>query len=259
MSLDPTTASDLAETLYTAYETKEPIEPLTEETELTTADAYDVQSRVLETVRGADGERVGHKLGLVSEAKQEQLGIAEPIFGALTDEMLLEGPVPTDELIAPRLEAEVGFLIEDSLEPPVSTTDVLAATGAVVPVVEILESRFAGWSIPSAQDVIADMTSAAYVVVGERFRDVRDVDLATESVLVRHNGELAATGVAADIMGHPARSVAWLGDRLADRDDSIEAGELVISGGISAAIDVEPADVFSVDFATIGSISVRAE
>lgn len=258
MSLDPATVDALAETLSTAYRTKEPIEPITDETELTIADAYDVQSRVLEKAY-PDGERVGHKLGLVSEAKQEQLGIAEPIFGALTDEMILEGPVPTDEMIAPRLEAEVGFLLDDSLEPPVSTTDVLAATQAVVPVVEILESRFVGWSIPSAQDVIADVTSAAHVVVGERFRDVSDVDLALESVLVRHNGELAATGVAADIMGHPARSVAWLGDRLADRDDSIDAGELVISGGISAAIDVEPGDVFGVEFATIGSISVRAE
>jgi 2-keto-4-pentenoate hydratase len=128
-----------------------------------------------------------------------------------------------------------------------------------VPVVEILESRFQGWSIPSAQDVIADLTSAGRFVVGESFRDVSDVDLAMESILVSVNGDIEATGVGADIMGHPARAVSWLGNRLEAEDDMLREGELVMSGGITAAIDIEPGDVYNVEFANIGSMQLRAE
>jgi len=126
-------------------------------------------------------------------------------------------------------------------------------------VVEILESRYQGWSIPSAQDVIADLTSAGKVIIGDRHRDVTDLDLKMESVAVSVNGELEATGVGGDIMGNPARPVAWLADRLADVDDGLLAGELVMSGGITAAIDIEPGDVYGIEFANLGSMEVRAE
>ncbi|WP_311172738.1 2-keto-4-pentenoate hydratase [Halobellus ordinarius] len=251
----------LATTLFEAYEEKEPIEPLSEETEFSTEDAYRIQFEVFDRLSaGGREDIVGHKLGLVSEAKQEQLGIPEPIFGYVAHETVLENePIPTDEMIAPRIEAEIGFIIDEDLEPPVSTMDVLTSTRAVVPVVEILESRFQGWSIPSAQDVIADLTSAGKVIVGEQYRDVTDLDLAMEGVAVSVNGEVEATGLGADIMGNPARPLAWLAERLEDVDDGLREGELVMSGGITAAIDIEPGDVYGIDFANLGSIDVRAE
>jgi 2-keto-4-pentenoate hydratase len=261
MTLSQSELDELADKLYDAYDTKEPIAPLTDgDVELTTGDAYAIQSRVFERLT-ADPDRIaGHKLGLVSDAKQEQLGIGEPIFGYLAPETRLSGePIPVDEMIAPRIEAEIGFVLDADLEPPVTTTDVLTSTRAVVPVVEILESRFQGWSIPSAQDVIADLTSAGRFVVGESFRDVSDVDLAMESILVSVNGDIEATGVGADIMGHPARAVSWLGNRLEAEDDMLREGELVMSGGITAAIDIEPGDVYNVEFANIGSMQLRAE
>lgn len=260
MSLSDSEKTDYADRLYEAYETKEPIEPITEDdTELTTEEAYEIQAKVVERIR-EDTEGIGHKLGLVSEAKQEQLGIQEPIFGYISEENVLDGePIPSSEMINPRLEAEIGFILREDIEPPVTTTDVLSATQAVVPVVELIESRFKGWSIPTAQDVIADNTSTAKLAIGETFRDIRDIDLVHEGVTVSVNGELEATGVGADIMGHPARSVAWLGNRLADLDERLVAGELVMSGGISAAIDTEPGDVYHVTFGNLGSIELRAE
>lgn len=260
MTLSRSEIDELAADLYEAYETKTPIPPLTDEVELSTDEAYEIQSRVFEQITDDPDRIVGHKLGLVSGAKQEQLGIDEPIFGYVAPETLLSGdPIPTEEMIAPRIEAEIGFVIDDDLEPPVTTTDVLAATRAVVPVIEILESRFQGWSIPSAQDVIADLTSAGRVAVGESFRDVSDVDLAMESVVVSVNGEIEATGVGADILGHPGRAVSWLGNRLEAENDALRAGELVMSGGITAAIDIDPGDVYHVEFGTIGSMQLRAE
>jgi 2-keto-4-pentenoate hydratase len=259
MALSESEIDDLVETLSEAYETKEPIAPLTDDMEFTTEEAYEIQSRVFDRIADSS-DVVGHKLGLVSEAKQEQLGISEPIFAPVVRETLLHGgPIPVDEMIAPRIEAEIGFIIGEDISAPVTPTDVLTSTRAVVPVVEILESRYQGWSIPSAQDVIADLTSAGKVGIGESFRDVTDIDLMMESIVVSVNGEIEETGVGADIMGHPARAVSWLGNRLEEKDDALKAGELVMSGGITAAIDIEPGDVYNVQFANIGSVELRAE
>ncbi|RQH02625.1 2-keto-4-pentenoate hydratase [Natrarchaeobius oligotrophus] len=260
MSLSEDKLDEFAESLYDAQESGSPIPPLTDDEEFSVAESYEIQSRVVDRLRGDDGGIVGHKLGLVSEAKQEQLGIQEPIFGYVTDDTVLEGPtIPSESMISPRLEAEIGLVLGEDVPAPATATDVLSATEAVVPVVEILESRFQGWSIPSAQDVIADNTSAGRIFVGERLRDVTDVDLAMESVVISVNGEVEATGVGADIMGHPARAVSWLANRLPDVDDGLEAGELILTGGINAAIDIEPGDVYNVQFATIGDIELRAE
>ncbi|MFC6724357.1 2-keto-4-pentenoate hydratase [Halobium palmae] len=261
MALTDEEVEGLADRLYEAYESKEPIPPLTEETEFDTEDAYRVQIELFDRIsEGGREDVVGHKLGLVSEAKQEQLGIPEPIFGYVAHETVLQNePIPTEEMIAPRIEAEIGFVLEEDVPAPVTPTDVLTSTKSVVPVVEILESRFQGWSIPSAQDVIADLTSAGGVVVGESHRDVTDVDLKMESVVVSVNGEVEAAGVGADIMGHPARAVSWLGNRLEDVDDGLRQGELILSGGITAAIDVEPGDVYTVEFGNLGSVELRAE
>jgi len=261
MPLSSAEIDDLATKLYDAYDRKEPIAPLTDDVEFSTEDAYRIQFEVFDRLSaGGREDVVGHKLGLVSEAKQEQLGIPEPIFGYVAHETVLENePVPTDEMIAPRIEAEIGFILDEDLTAPVSVTDVLTATRAVVPVVEILESRFQGWAIPSAQDVIADLTSAGKVIVGEQYRDVTDVDLKMESVAVSVNGELESTGVGGDIMGNPARPVAWLAERLDDVDDGLREGELVMSGGITAAIDIEPGDVYTIEFANLGTMEVRAE
>ncbi|RJT05492.1 2-keto-4-pentenoate hydratase [Halococcus sp. IIIV-5B] len=259
MALSQSEIDDLVDDLYEAYETKTAIKPVSDDTEFTTEEAYTVQSRVFDRIHDEDNRRIGHKLGLVSEAKQEQLGILEPIFAPVIEEMVLdENVIPTEELIAPRIEAEIGLIIDEDVPEPVTTADVLSATRAVVPVAEVLESRYQGWTIPSAQDVIADLTSASYVIVGESLANVTDVDLPMESVVVSVNGEIEETGVGADIMGHPARAVSWLGNRLEDRDDGLSAGDLVMTGGITAAIDVEPGDVYHIEFGSIGSIEVRA-
>ena len=260
MSLSQSEKAEFAEILFDAYANKEPIEPLSDDTEFTTEEAYEIQAQVLEKMTEGDNAIAGHKLGLVSEGKQEQLGIPEPIFGYVTEENVLDDrTIPTEDMIAPRLEAEVGFILGEDVSAPASPTDIMMATDAVVPVVEILESRFKGWTIPTPQDVIADNTSTGHVFIGETMRAPTDVDLKTEGVVVTVDGETQSTGVGADVMGHPARSVAWLVNRLEDLDEGLEAGELVMSGGVSAALDIEPGDVYNVEFADIGAIELNAE
>ena len=259
MALSDTELDELVDRIYEGYAEKTEIAPLTDDYDVTTEEAYEIQGRVFDRINES-GRVLGHKLGLVSEAKQEQLGIPEPIFAPIVAETLLENePIRLDDMIAPRIEAEIGLVLDETLEAPVTATDVLAATRGVVPVVEILESRFEDWRIPSAQDVIADLTSAGGVYVGESLSDVTDVDVQMESIALSVNGEIRSTGVGADIMGHPARAVAWLANRLAEDDERLEAGELLMTGGIGAAIDVEPGDVYHVQFANIGTLDIRAE
>lgn len=254
MTLSQSAVDAHAETVYDAFANKDPIEPLTEEDDLSVDDAYAIQSAVIDRILGDEDGVLGYKLGLVSGAKQEQLGIDEPIYCAVPEDFVLDGPIPASELIAPRVEAEIGLVLGADLEPPVTTTDVLANTARVVPVIEVLESRFEAWAIPSAQDVIADITSGCRVVVGERQLDVADVDLAMEGVAVWKNGELVETGLGADIMGHPAKGVPWLADRAADQGATLQAGDLVMTGGITAAVDIEPGDSVTVEFGSLGTV-----
>lgn len=246
--------------LYRAFQEKELVDPLTESDDLSVEDAYAIQQGVIDRILGDDGNTAGYKLGLVSGAKQAQLGIDEPIFCPVPQDLLIEPPrLDLDDCIKPRLEAEIGLVLEDTLKPPVTSTEVIASTKRVVPVIEIIESRYKDWNIPTAEDVIADITSCRRVFLGDRVRDIGQVDLAMEGITLTHNGELVETGIGADIMGNPAAGVAWLAERLAQRGDQLSAGDLVMTGGITAAVDIEPGDIFNVQFGTLGSIDVVAE
>ena len=246
--------------LYRAFDEKELVDPITDSDDLTVEDAYAIQEGVIDRILGADGETAGYKLGLVSGAKQAQLGIDEPIFCPVPQELLIEPPhLDLDDCIKPRLEAEIGLVLGETLEPPVTSAEVIAKTQRVVPVIEIIESRYKDWNIPTAEDVIADITSCRRVFLGNRALDVGDVDLAMEGITLTHNGELVETGIGADIMGNPAAGVSWLAERLAQRGDVLSAGDLLMTGGITAAVDIEPGDIFNVHFSTLGSIDVVAQ
>ncbi|WP_262177447.1 2-keto-4-pentenoate hydratase [Haloarcula laminariae] len=259
MSIDETTKDDLAGSLYEAHEAGEPIDALTATHDLTIEDAYEIQSSVVQQ-RIEDGATVvGHKVGLTSDAIQEQLGVDEPDFGRLLDTMFVEGRlVPSEKLIAPRIEPEVGFLIGEELEPPVSYLDVLEATQAVVPVLEVIDSRVRDWDI-QIQDTIADNASSAMYLTGESATSLDGIDLSLEGVKLYRNGTLEASGVGAAVLDHPARSVAWLANTLADLGQHLTAGQLVLSGSLTPAVDVAPGDALTAEFTSIGSLTARIE
>lgn len=257
MPVDDDTREQLAESLYDAFRSRSQIDRLTATHDLTITDAYDVQTRLVERWLDDGAEVVGHKIGLTSDAIQSQLGVDEPDFGRLLDRMFVEGPtIPAESLVQPRVEPEVGFLIEDPLEPPVTYLDVLDATGRVVPVVEVIDSRVRDWDI-RIQDTIADNASSALYVTGEFTTSTDGLDLSLEGVKLYRNGRLETSGVGAAVLDHPARAVAWLANTLADLDESIEPGQIVLSGSLTPAVDVEPGDTLSVEFTSIGGLDAR--
>ncbi len=259
MPLDDATRADLADELYRALRDAEPVDPLTDRHDLDVADAYAIQSRLIDRRLEDGASVVGHKIGLTSEGIQEQLGVDRPDYGRVLDSMFLpDGAVPVADLILPRIEPEVGFLLGEELEPPVDYLDVLAATEAVLPVLEVIDSRVRDWDI-ELEDTIADNASSALYVAGEAASDVAGRDLSLEGVKFRRNGEVVSSGVGEAVLGHPAKAVAWLANTLGERDARLEAGHVVLSGSVTPAVDLAPGDVFTAEFSTIGTVTARAE
>lgn len=255
MAIDEETREALGAELYEALRSGSAIDPITDRHELTVADAYDVQSAFVERLRRDGASVVGHKIGLTSEGIRAQLGVDEPDFGRLLDTMFVdERTVTTADLIAPRVEPEIGFVLDADLPATATYRDVLAATDAVVPVAEIIDSRIRDWEL-EIEDTVADNGSSGRFVVGEQFTDVSGRDLSLEGATLRKNGELVEAGVGANVLEHPARAVAWLADALADTDESLSAGDIVLSGSFTPAVDLAPGDVVTLEFTSLGTLT----
>jgi 2-oxo-3-hexenedioate decarboxylase len=256
LAISPT---DLADRLYEAAAAGQLVDPLTDEHPgLTEEDAYRIQEALLARHEANGARRIGAKLGLTSRAKQTEMHVDQPIWGWLTDRMLLDPGQPLElrSLVQARVEPEIAFLLERDLAGSgVTAVEVLNATRAVVPALEILDSRYRDYRFRLA-DVVADNASAGRFVLGAV--SVRpDFDLALVGVVLEKNGELITTAAGAAVLGHPASAVAWLVRRLAQRGGGLRAGEIILSGGLTSVVRVEPGDVVTATFDRLGSISIR--
>lgn len=244
--------SDLVDRLVNAVRTRTPLEPA--DSGLTPDAAYDMQDQVI----AALGGRVeGAKLGLTSPAKQVQMKVDEPAYGwLLAGSRLRPGELlVAAELIQPRVEPEIAFLIGDDLEGAAVTAEqVMAATQAVMPAIEVLDSRYAGYSF-TLPSVIADNASAARYAVGDPVRP-GEIDLRTVGCVFSKNGRVAATAAGAAVLNHPAAAVAWLIRKLAARGRCLDAGSLVLTGALTEAVAVSPGDVVTVEIDRIGTVEV---
>ena len=239
-----------AKELITAEEKVEPIEPFSDRAKLNVEDAYKIQLEVIR-IKGEKGQKeIGKKIGLTSKRMMKAVGVDQPDYGYIMDAMMVdEGfPIVLSELIKPKIEAEIGFVLGADLKGPgVTALDVLRCTAGVVPTFEIIDSRIKDWRI-RIQDTIADNASIGRVVAGGRMTDVFGLDLRTVGVVVRKNGEIVETAAGAEVLGNPAQSVAWLVNKLSDFGVSLKAGELVISGSVISAIEVKEGDVIQAEF-----------
>lgn len=258
--MNPELHQTLGDELYAALRDRQTVEPLSaRHPEITIADAYAIQQRLLAR-RLAAGERVvGKKIGVTSQAVMDMLGVFQPDFGWLTDGMVFnEGQaVPAATLIQPKAEGEIAFVLRRALKGPgVTAADVLAATEGVMACFEIVDSRIRDWKI-RIQDTVADNASCGVFVLGDRLVDPREVDLATCGMVLEKNGEIVATGAGAAALGHPANAVAWLANTLGALGIGLEAGEVVLSGSLAAMVPVQAGDDLRVTIGGIGGCSVR--
>ncbi|GAB6987992.1 2-keto-4-pentenoate hydratase [Paenibacillus pini] len=252
----------LASELMNAESSQIAIAPFTERyPDLTVTDAYHIQLQVVEQRLAAGRHIIGKKVGLTSKAMQTMLNVNEPDYGHLLDDMEVadQQVVSVKDMISPRIEAEIGFVLDRDLRgPDVTFLDVLLATKYVVPTLEIIDSRIADWKIKLI-DTVADNGSSARVVVGQQKTPIDHLDLRALGMVLLKNGELIATGSGAAALGHPAHAIAWLANKLSDFNISLKAGEIILPGALSGAVNVYAGDHIEARFGQLGNVSVAFE
>jgi 2-oxo-hept-3-ene-1,7-dioate hydratase len=231
---------------------------------MTIEDGYAV-SRAWMKLKAAQGRRViGHKIGLTSRAMQISSQISEPDYGTLLDDMLYApGDIPQDRFIAPRVEVELAFVLKKTLQgEKISVDDVLDATDYVTPAIEIIDSRIEQFDrhtkvMRKVFDTISDNAANGGIVLGGRQVKPRDLDLPWCGAILRQNGVVEETGLAAGVQGHPAIGVAWLAQKLAPWGEHLEAGEIVLAGSFTRPVAAKRGDRFEADYGALGAFSFQ--
>jgi len=227
-------------------------------------DAYAIQRAWVALKRARGRVILGHKIGLTSKAMQYSSNISEPDYGALLDDMFFEDGVDlaVQRFILPRLEVELAFVLGRPLRgPDCRLADVLIATDAIRPALEIIDARIHQVDPESkvtrkVTDTISDNAANAAVVLGKPFNP-RAVDLRWVSAICARNGEIEETGVAAAVLNHPGNGVAWLANKLWPYGEELKSGEIVLAGSFTRPVPARQGDAFTVDYGPFGSISCR--
>lgn len=236
--------------------------PTSEIPDLDVEDAYQIQLETIRRKTQAGLSVSGKKIGLTSKAMQEVLGVDEPDYGHLLDVMKMEndGCISSLRLIQPKVEAEVAFILRKDLHGPnITVEDVIEATDYVVASIEVVDSRVKDWEI-KLSDTVADNASSGLYILGDNKIHLSEIDLPSIQMSLYKNGEFINQGTGEAVLGNPATCVAWLANKLHWFKGSLNAGEVILSGALSAAIEAKPGDRFTADFGEkLGRVSVNFE
>ena len=251
-------AADLAEAEWTRV----PMSPLiVAYPDIDVVDAYEIQLINIRQRIAEGAVVVGHKVGLSSEAMQKMMGVDEPDYGHLLADMEVfeDVPVVAAKYLFPRVEVEVGFLLAEDLPGAGCTEDdVLAATAAFAPSIELIDTRIRDWKIALC-DTIADNASSAGYVLGPARVSPKDVDITAIDAVLTRNGDVVAEGRSDAVLGNPVTAVAWLARKVDSFGVRLRAGDIVLPGSCTRAIDARPGDEFVADFAGLGSVRLSFE
>jgi 2-keto-4-pentenoate hydratase len=255
-----TDAPGKAKALYEARRTRVPIEPFTDaDPSLGMADGYAVQKELTRLLL-ADGDRVaGYKVGLTSKPMQKLIGVDSPDYGpVLASTLHTDGAtVSLSKFIAPKVEAEIVFVLGDSLRGPgVTVDDARAAISGAVAGMEIVDSRIADWRIKLA-DTIADLASNGAMAIADRTVPVDGFDPRLIGMVLTRNDEVIDNAAGAAALDDPVAVVAWLANVLGEHDIALEPGHMVLTGALHAAVTMSPGDVFTAEFDRLGPITIR--
>lgn len=257
-TFDARTAERIAAELVASRAARHTRGPLTDEMTLSMDDAYRIQGAVTATRRARGERQIGWKLGYTSLAMRAQMGVDQPNFGPLTDAMVVaDGASVPDTVLQPRVEPEVAIRLRADIEWPTTLDDVAAAVGSAHACLEVVDSVYTGYRF-RIEDNTADGSSAAHVVIGAALSP--DASLDEVGVELVHNDVVVGQATGAAASGHPLAGVVWLAEALAVTGQQLRAGDLIITGGLTAAVALNEGDVVSATFAVgqhIDKVTVR--
>lgn len=260
--ISPPSLDQLVDIVLDAQLAPHEIEKLTNHYPLTIEQGYAVQRQLIERLVARGAKVVGKKTGLTSRAKQQAMGVHEACYGYLLDNTLYyEGkPLSLSGLIHPRAEPELAFVLAKPLKGPgVTGAQALAATQEIRLALELIDSRYQNFSFTLA-DVVADNCSAGKLLLSEKGFSPYAYDLRLMGLTLERNGDLAYTGAGAAVLGHPANAVAWLANKLYELEGKgLEAGEIVLAGAFTPAVELKPGDKVKACFAGAGELLLEIE
>ncbi|MEO5665251.1 MAG: fumarylacetoacetate hydrolase family protein [Nocardioides sp.] len=253
-----TNVQPATERLDLAQQTLTPCPPVRDLIGADAEAAYAVQRAGIARRVAAGASVVGRKVGLTSPAVQAQIGVDQPDFGVLLDDMgFADGAsVSTHGLLQAKVEAEVAFVLgADLAEGDLDDAQVRAAVAQVLPALEIVDSRIAGWDITFA-DTVADNGSSALYVLGGAAKTLDQVEPVDVEMSMTRNGEVVSTGNGAACLGDPLNALAWLARTARDLGEPLRAGQVILSGALGPMVPVAAGDTFEAQISGLGSVSV---
>jgi 2-keto-4-pentenoate hydratase len=221
------------------------------------AGAYAVQA--LNTRRWQDAGRriVGRKVGLTAKAVQVQLGVDQPDFGVLFEDMAIAdgGTLLTSQVLQPKAEAEIALVLTGDLDKANPTIeDIEAAVGHAIAAIEIVDSRIADWKITFA-DTVADNGSSAFFVLGSDPKPLDGLDLYSCGMVLEVNGKIASLGAGAACLGHPLEAARWLATTLHAIGEPLRAGDVLMTGALGPMVALTPGDKVRAVIGGLGEVS----
>ena len=237
--------------------------------EMTLEDGYRINCAWVALKLSKGHQVIGHRIGLTSRAMQQASQIDEPDFGTLLEHMrytCVAGKVldiPFKNFIAPRVEVELAFVLKDSIQGPnISVQQVLDATAYVTPAIEIIDARIDQFDrhtqvMRKVFDTISDNAANAGIVLGGEQVDPYATDLPWCGAVLKQNGVVEETGMAAGVQGHPAIGIAWLANKLAPCNESLQAGEIVLAGSFTRPVAAKVGDAFEADYGPLGCLQFK--
>jgi 2-keto-4-pentenoate hydratase len=199
---------------------------------------------------------VGRKVGLTARAVQVQLGVDQPDYGVLFDDMAIPdgGELLASKVLQPKAEAEIAIILGADLNDPGVTRDgVAAAVASVAAAIEIVDSRIADWKITFA-DTVADNGSSAFFAVSRDAKPLKGLDLWSCGMVMQVNGTIASLGAGAACLGHPLNAATWLAQTLAARGEPLRAGDLILTGALGPMVALRPGDRVEATIGGLGSV-----
>jgi 2-oxo-hept-3-ene-1,7-dioate hydratase len=248
-----------ADALFVAEQTGTPIDPISATyPDADIEDAYRISLLVTDAKVAAGRLVKGHKIGLTSKAMQRFVGSTEPDFGTLFDDWFVDegSTIPMSVFNRPLVEVEIAFVLGERLRGPgVTAADVIRATDFVLPSIEIVDTRQNGRGPKLLVDSISDAAMCGRVILGACPKRLTEIDVRAIGASLLKNGEVEESGVSAAVVGSPVNAVAWLANKLAEFDVTMEPGNVILSGSFIKAIPFAAGDTLTASFTGLGDVT----